>query len=612
VFIKWIGYLQTKRGAPFAPPDWHALTSENYDLYRANPLEASTIKSRTETTETSMALTNFRKGVKRDVSAYIDFKEDKFWESWKRDLFAKARSHHTQDVLDPTYDGGISDEEKELFALQQEFMYSVFIQHVLTPEGKTIVKQHSDSGNAQKIFQQLLHKYEQSPEARLNAIELRAKLATFIYDDTWKSTTSAFLLSWTDTLYSLELVSDTADLYSEAVKKAMLGAAILHVDKLADISRQERQDIAKGQSPLTFTMYLSLLKSAAAELDKSQPKKPRRHTVNQHERTPGRGAGRGGRGRGRGRSGRGGRGRGRSSREDTKANDSWVPKEIWDQLPDGAKNALNSATKEKSGGGDTTTTIGRSVYIAQQSLADSTISGMPPAVPESTSSASDIRQVLSAARSTPATTPAPAAGQFVTTMDGHKYVQISNHNINYNVSYHQATSHTGTLVDGGASGGFSGNDVRVLETTDKLADVTGIADSVVHDIPIATVAGVLPSQQGPIIGIFHQYAHHGTGRTIHSIQQLESFGIQVFERSKMSAQDNKQCMITPDGYVVAIQIRNGLPYIDMRPPTDLELDTLPTVVFTSDEDWDPSYLDCEIDHNHPTTCLPLKPMLIQG
>jgi len=184
VFIKWIAYLQTKRGASFAPPEWQTLTSENYDLYRANPLEANTIKVRTETTETSMALTNFRKGVKRDVSAYIDFKEDKFWESWKRDLFAKARSHHTQDVLDPTYTGGTSGEEKELFALQQEFMYSVFIQHVLTPEGKTIVKHHSDSGDAQKIFQQLLHKYEQSPEARLNAIELRAKLATFIYDET--------------------------------------------------------------------------------------------------------------------------------------------------------------------------------------------------------------------------------------------------------------------------------------------------------------------------------------------------------------------------------------------------------------------------------------------
>ena len=48
---------------------------------------------------------------------------------------------------------------------------------------------------------------------------------------------------------------------------------------------------------------------------------------------------------------------------------------------------------------------------------------------------------------------------------------------------------------------------------------------------------------------------------------------------------------TQDGYVHPLDIRNGLPYIPMRPYTDEEWDTLPHVEWTSDIDWDPTVLD---------------------
>ena len=43
-----------------------------------------------------------------------------------------------------------------------------------------------------------------------------------------------------------------------------------------------------------------------------------------------------------------------------------------------------------------------------------------------------------------------------------------------------------------------------------------------------------------------------------------------------------QSIITTEGYVVPLHIRDGLPYLDMRPPSDDELSTLPHVFFTSD------------------------------
>ena len=59
----------------------------------------------------------------------------------------------------------------------------------------------------------------------------------------------------------------------------------------------------------------------------------------------------------------------------------------------------------------------------------------------------------------------------------------------------------------------------------------------------------------------------------------------------------KQCLITPDGFHVPLHIKNGLPYLKMRPPTDRELSNpdIPHVVLTSDVDWDPSVLDSIIE-----------------
>ena len=95
----------------------------------------------------------------------------------------------------------------------------------------------------------------------------------------------------------------------------------------------------------------------------------------------------------------------------------------------------------------------------------------------------------------------------------------------YHVNNASTTSHNGSLIDGGANGGMIGADVRVIETTLNKAYVTGLAEHSAADLPISPVAGLIETSSGPItIGIFHQYAHLGTGRTIHSTNQLKSFG----------------------------------------------------------------------------------------
>ncbi|CAJ1928442.1 unnamed protein product, partial [Cylindrotheca closterium] len=151
------------------------------------------------------------------------------------------------------------------------------------------------------------------------------------------------------------------------------------------------------------------------------------------------------------------------------------------------------------------------------------------------------------------------------------------------------------LVDRGANGGIAGDDVRIIVKTNRSVDVQGIDNHQVTNVTIATCAGLTMTQRGPAIVIMNQFAHIGKGQSILSSAQMEHFGIQVDDKS--SKVGGKQQISTPDGFVIPLDIKNGLPYLRMRPPTDRELSNpdIPHVVLTSDVDWDPSVLDVTID-----------------
>jgi hypothetical protein len=124
------------------------------------------------------------------------------------------------------------------------------------------------------------------------------------------------------------------------------------------------------------------------------------------------------------------------------------------------------------------------------------------------------------------------------TIGGHKYYrkasmhqQSPKRNV-YEVSRHKKLQQH-AMVDRGANGIVSGNDVRVIEYVDEPpVDVGGIDSYRINDVPLATIGAVMMSSIGPIIGIFSQAAHHGKGRTILSSPQLEAFRNIVNDRSK--------------------------------------------------------------------------------
>ena len=81
------------------------------------------------------------------------------------------------------------------------------------------------------------------------------------------------------------------------------------------------------------------------------------------------------------------------------------------------------------------------------------------------------------------------------------------------VTYRFAQSNTSShlqLVDQGANGGLAGADMKVLNKTGRKVNISGIDNhELVTGLDIVTCASMYDSNQGPIIGISHEYAYHG-------------------------------------------------------------------------------------------------------
>ena len=146
------------------------------------------------------------------------------------------------------------------------------------------------------------------------------------------------------------------------------------------------------------------------------------------------------------------------------------------------------------------------------------------------------------------------------------------------------------LIDRGANGGLAGADMRVIHTTPRKINIVGIDDHELTGLNVVTAADLLDTQKGSIIGVFHEYAHLGKGRSIHAAGQMEWFNCQVDDRSTLVG--GTQSIKTSEGYVIPLSIESGLVYMhSMRIPTDHDLQNYPHVFFTSPDIWDTSELD---------------------
>jgi hypothetical protein len=619
IFLSYYRYREACMDGT-APIDvaWDQIAEEDFDAYCLKvglvglmPITVTTTATTAKSTTSAPVLSeveSFKRGIKRDLSAFPPLKDEKFHDSWHRSILTQARAQDIDDVLNTTYKPNTTA-DAELFALKQKFFYAVLEKTVMTDRGKAIVRKYEAMSDAQKAYGELCELHMRSTKAQMESSDLLAYITSArLGNGDWKGSNEGFITHWQDQLRLYEKQVPPSDYFSDGQKRQMLENCVAAVPELRNIKTAADMEKTRTGRSLTYDEYANLLMSAATSYDRQFKGKPKRmvymHDLGydqsyDHEdiqdgedyfdidspvstiqafaaqrrfqrgkpspRTP--------------------------ARQDTlRTRPQRLQKEKWYQLSDEAKQTWDMLSEQDKAIiiGTTSTPVrhvhNHTIYQDESEEFQDASDGTPAETNiESTllvNAASrklppgDIRRVLSSSDTRSSSNSSRQA-----------HVSIVYSVMNY------TTSHTKSLVDRGANGGIAGNDVRIIDKSPRTVNVQGIDNHQVTDLAIGTVGGVINTQHGPVIAIFHQYAILGKGHSIHSPAQLEAYKVKVDEKSIHVG--GTQCIRDITGYVIPLSIAQGLARLPIRPYTDREWDTLPHVVLTADVEWDP----CTIDHD---------------
>ena len=569
------------------------------------------------TSESQTALNNFKKGTKLDASVYPIFKNDKYYDTFQRSFLANLKAQGLYDVADPDHDPENGDiYEKELFKGKQSFVYSVLVTSLQTVKGRELVKEFE--ADARSIILQLHHYHTKSNVAQHDIFTLTTDVTNLTLNDSWKGTVRQFLSHFKEKLRLLDSRVPVSDQLPETTRITFLQRAVQQNHDLRQIHVMDSVWRFKTDSTdaLTFDTYYNLLWDAAHQYDLHQLKKgPQRKAFFSHQEE--------------------------ISDDDEYANagdqfstdsepeehspypvyqssfhpkmppKSFFPPNIWETLSESTKQMiiehnkkvkLNNPTPYPSGSKTKPNpTLGKSTPAPQQvhqHSQDETTEEPPTdtsaqtlvikCLVESGIDPTDIQNVMSVSQ----------AKRNISSHESSRQIQTHQRYVFAKVNQ---TNHQ--LIDRGANGGLAGADMRVLHTTPRKINIVGIDDHELTGLNVVTAATLLDTQKGPIIGVFHEYAHLGKGRSIHAAGQMEWFNCKVDDRSQHVG--GAQNIQTSEGYVIPLSIESGLVYMhSMRIPNDHDLQNYPHVLFTSPDIWDTSVLDHGIPPSLPEAINP--------
>ena len=83
---------------------------------------ASNPRAAPSTPTCSTQLLNFKRGIKRDISAYPTLKDEKYYESFKRSVLVTARAHDCEEIFQPTFRPRGDADSLELVRLKNDFL----------------------------------------------------------------------------------------------------------------------------------------------------------------------------------------------------------------------------------------------------------------------------------------------------------------------------------------------------------------------------------------------------------------------------------------------------------------------------------------------------------
>ena len=210
----------------------------------------------TTISESLTVLKNFKKGTKREASAYPIFKNGLYYDTFQRSFLAVIKEQGLYDVADPDYDPDDGDQyDKELFKETQLFVYSVLATSLQTEKGRELVKEIE--GDARSIISELHHYHTKSNVAQHEVVNLTTYITNLSLTDSWKGTTRLFLTHFKEKLRLLDSLVPDTDKLPETVRITFLQRAVKQNHDLRQIHVLDSLWRSKTGSTGLFTFELN-------------------------------------------------------------------------------------------------------------------------------------------------------------------------------------------------------------------------------------------------------------------------------------------------------------------------------------------------------------------
>ena len=535
-----------------------------------------------EASESYITLTNFKKGIKRDASAYPIFKNERYYNTFIHHIKATAKAQGLNSLMDPSFTPGSDEYEQQLFQEQQDFVYSVLISSLKTDFSESLVRDHA--GDAQRILE-LLHEHHtgNSQYSRSEINRITKYLTNIKLDDTWRGTNESFLMHYNDQLRLLDSLVDSDEKLPDNTRVTFLESAVESVPdlrrvKITDIVLQAQLDSTR---PISYRSYFDLLKDAAFHLDQATKRGNKIRHTNVHFSGP----------------------NDEDEHQNLSSDDNQVthqedvyseppaslsyslfqshfqgsstantqkiflPKHIWEKVSKGQQQMIidHNRSLPKSASTHPSTPNKSPSPLPHKPTPQQTAKSQQVHTHQSDEGTTDITNT----ETTPSDPLLAMVHQSIHTSDDDAS-DISNilsvkRSCQIQVCQRylfQHANHTNQqLVDHVANGGLAGSDMRVIHKTHCKINIQGIDNHEVTGLDVVTAATLLNTSQGKVIGIFNEYAYLGKGSSIHSSGQLEWFKTNVDEKSVKVG--GTQLITTLDGYSVPLLIKDGMTHIHM-------------------------------------------------
>jgi hypothetical protein len=224
------------------------------------------------------ALEIFRKTTRREPSHFNTFNDKRMWASWKLQFESTARYQDLSEVLDPTYKPK-TPEERDVFDAKQQYLYAVFVQVLLTDEGKTFVRQHQKDFDAQEIYRSLVEFHSQSMHTELTGTSIMSFLTSFkLGVNSWAGKTSVSFITYfveQIRLYDELVLSSSNHVLSDSFKVSVLDQAVQQIEDLRQVRITYSTFCLQLKIPSSFQGYFELLHKAATVYDAHQQSRSR-------------------------------------------------------------------------------------------------------------------------------------------------------------------------------------------------------------------------------------------------------------------------------------------------------------------------------------------------